>query len=86
MATAARDLGFEYIVICDHSQSAFYAGGMKPDALKAQMDEIDALKEKLKPFGCFTASSRTSSPTARSITTPRRSRGSTWWSAPSTRA
>lgn len=53
MATAARDLGFEYIVICDHSQSAFYAGGMKPDALKAQMDEIDALKEKLKPFRLF---------------------------------
>lgn len=53
MATAARDLGFEYIVICDHSQSAYYAGGMKPDALKAQMDEIDDLRKKLKPFRLF---------------------------------
>ncbi|MCE5230011.1 DNA polymerase/3'-5' exonuclease PolX [bacterium] len=53
MAKAARDLGFEYIVICDHSQSAFYAGGMKPDTIKAQMDEIDEIGKKLKPFKLF---------------------------------
>ncbi|MBK5187904.1 MAG: PHP domain-containing protein, partial [Gemmatimonadaceae bacterium] len=43
MAAAARALGWEYIGISDHSQSAFYAGGLKPDAVLAQHEEIDRL-------------------------------------------
>lgn len=43
MAEAARALGWSYIGISDHSQSAFYAGGLKPDAVLAQHDEIDRL-------------------------------------------
>ena len=43
MAEAARALGWSYIGITDHSQSAFYAGGLKPEAVLAQHDEIDRL-------------------------------------------
>lgn len=35
--------GWRYIGISDHSQAAFYAGGMKPDAVRRQHDEIDEL-------------------------------------------
>jgi len=37
MAAAARALGWTYTGISDHSQSAFYAGGLKPDAVIAQL-------------------------------------------------
>ncbi len=43
MAAAARALGWSYIGITDHSQAAFYAGGLSPDRVLAQHDEIDAL-------------------------------------------
>jgi DNA polymerase (family 10) len=43
MAEAARALGWSYIGITDHSQSAFYAGGLKPDAVRAQHAEIERL-------------------------------------------
>jgi DNA polymerase (family X) len=46
MAAAARALGWEYIGITDHSQSAFYAGGLKPEAVIAQHDEIDLLNSR----------------------------------------
>ncbi|MFN5365613.1 MAG: PHP domain-containing protein, partial [Bacteroidota bacterium] len=47
MCERARELGYEYIGITDHSQSAFYANGLKPDRLKQQWDEIDQLNEEL---------------------------------------
>lgn len=50
MCLYARDLGYAYIGITDHSQSAFYANGLKPDRVLAQMAEIDALNEELAPF------------------------------------
>lgn len=50
MASAARDLGYEYFVICDHSQSAAYANGMKPEKVLEQHREVDALNKKLKDF------------------------------------
>ena len=43
MAEGARALGWTYIGITDHSQSAFYAGGLKPEAVLAQHEEIDRL-------------------------------------------
>ena len=43
MADAARARGWRYIGITDHSQAAFYAGGLKPDRVALQHDEIDAL-------------------------------------------
>ncbi len=53
MAKAARDQGLEYLVISDHSQTAFYAGGLKPEQIAAQHQEVDALNAKLAPFKIF---------------------------------
>lgn len=53
MAKAAKDSGLEYLVISDHSQSAFYAGGLKPEQIAAQHQEVDALNAKLAPFKIF---------------------------------
>jgi DNA polymerase (family 10) len=50
MATAARDRGWWYLGISDHSQSAAYAGGLSPDAVKRQHDEIDRLQEQFHGF------------------------------------
>jgi len=43
MADASRARGWRYVGITDHSQSAFYAGGMSRDKVLMQHDEIDAL-------------------------------------------
>ncbi|THH41928.1 DNA polymerase/3'-5' exonuclease PolX [Neolewinella litorea] len=50
MAEAARDKGYEYILITDHSQAAFYANGLKPDRVREQWREIDDLNRDLAPF------------------------------------
>lgn len=48
MAQAAKDRGWKYIGITDHSQYAFYAGGMKTDKVKQQHDEIDEVNSRMK--------------------------------------
>ena len=53
MAEYCKELGFEYLGICDHSQSAFYAQGLKPDRVFEQHAEIDLLNKKLAPFKIF---------------------------------
>ena len=53
MAEYAQSLGYEYIVITDHSKAAFYANGLNPDRVLAQMEEIDALNEQLAPFKIY---------------------------------
>ncbi|RYZ53453.1 MAG: DNA polymerase/3'-5' exonuclease PolX [Sphingobacteriales bacterium] len=53
MATSAIKQGFEYLVISDHSQSAYYAGGLTPDKIAAQHQEIEKLNEELAPFRIF---------------------------------
>lgn len=40
MATAARERGFSYLVVCDHSRSTSIAGGLSVDDLRRQIDEI----------------------------------------------
>jgi DNA polymerase (family 10) len=45
MARAAAALGIKYLTITDHSQAASYAGGLTPDRLKAQWEEIDRVNE-----------------------------------------
>ncbi len=50
MAHQAIKLGFKYMGLSDHSQSAKYAGGLSPQELKKQQSEIDALNKKLKGF------------------------------------
>ncbi len=53
MALYCKELGYEYLGICDHSQSAFYANGMKPERVLEQHREIDVLNEELSPFRIF---------------------------------
>ncbi len=53
MVNAAERLGYEYIGISDHSQSAFYANGMKEDRIKKQHEEIDQLQEKYPEIHIF---------------------------------
>lgn len=48
MALAAQEMGMNYITITDHSPSAHYAGGVTPDQLKRQWEEIDRVQERVK--------------------------------------
>jgi DNA polymerase (family 10) len=45
MARAADAAGMQYLTVTDHSPSAFYAGGLDVDRLKAQWDEIARVQE-----------------------------------------
>jgi DNA polymerase (family X) len=53
MAVYCKELGYGYLGICDHSKAAFYASGMKEDAVLKQHLEIDSLNKKLFPFKIF---------------------------------
>lgn len=53
MALAAQKIGLEYLVISDHSKSAFYANGLTEERIKAQHQEIEALNKKYAPFKIF---------------------------------
>ncbi|MEM7103858.1 MAG: PHP domain-containing protein [Bacteroidota bacterium] len=53
MAEEARDLGYEYIGITDHSKTAFYANGLSEERVAEQMAEIDELNQELAPFKIF---------------------------------
>jgi DNA polymerase (family 10) len=53
MAKAAIEQGYEYLVISDHSKTAYYAKGLETERIKAQHLLIDELNEKLKPFKIF---------------------------------
>jgi len=50
MATAARDLGYEYLAICDHTPNVRVVPGLDADALRRQAEEIAAANEELPPF------------------------------------
>lgn len=50
MALYCKEQGWEYLGICDHSQTAVYAGGLKPDKVAEQHAEIDKLNIELAPF------------------------------------
>ncbi len=53
MANYAKELDFEYLVICDHSKSATYANGLNEQTLEEQWNEIDHLNTQLAPFKVF---------------------------------
>ncbi len=53
MAVAAKEQGFEYLVISDHSKSAFYAQGLHEEKISAQHRLIDELNNKLTGFKIF---------------------------------
>lgn len=53
MALKCKALGYEYFGIADHSQTAVYAQGLKPETILKQHEEIDRLNERLAPFRIF---------------------------------
>ena len=50
MATAARARGWNYLGVTDHSESAFYAGGLSRDQIARQHAEIDAINAQSTGF------------------------------------
>ncbi|KQC01638.1 DNA polymerase/3'-5' exonuclease PolX [Pedobacter sp. Hv1] len=54
MAVYCKDnLKLEYLGICDHSKSAFYAKGLTEQRVYAQHQQIEELNAKLAPFKIF---------------------------------
>ena len=47
MARAAKDRGYEYLAITDHSKRLAMTGGLDENALREQMEEIERLDEEL---------------------------------------
>ena len=47
MVEAAKERGYAYITITDHSQSAAYAGGLQPQRVISQQEEIDSLNDAI---------------------------------------
>jgi len=50
MARACNKMGYEYLVISDHSRAAFYANGLSEERVLQQHQEIDRLNLELAPF------------------------------------
>lgn len=53
MAVAAKEKGLAYLVISDHSKSAFYANGLQEERVHAQHQQVDELNLRLQPFRIF---------------------------------
>lgn len=53
MVEAAKKWGWNYLGVTDHSQSAFYARGLRPKEIDNQIQEIDNLNEKNPDFTIF---------------------------------
>jgi DNA polymerase (family 10) len=50
MGRAARDRGYDYVAICDHTPAVGAVHGLTPDEVRRQADEIAAANEVLAPF------------------------------------
>jgi DNA polymerase (family 10) len=50
MGRAARDRGYEYLAICDHTPAVGAVQGLTPDDVRRQAEEIAAANEALAPF------------------------------------
>jgi DNA polymerase (family 10) len=50
MAEAARDRGYEYLAICDHTPNVRVVPGLDADDLRRQGEEIAAVNEVVAPF------------------------------------
>jgi len=53
IADACQSMGLEYVGICDHSKSAFYANGLSEERVKEQQTEIDQLNARYNEFKIF---------------------------------
>ena len=54
MAAAAQSLGYHYLAITDHSHSLGVAGGLSPEELLEQVQEIKEINNKLTDFRVLT--------------------------------
>jgi putative hydrolase len=54
MATTARDLGHEYLVLTDHSPRLTVAHGLNRERLLQQLEVVAELNERLAPFRLLT--------------------------------
>ena len=50
MGRAARERGYEYLAICDHTVSVGAVPGLDADGVRRQAEEIAAANEQLAPF------------------------------------
>jgi DNA polymerase (family 10) len=50
MGTAARERGYDYVAICDHTPAVGAVRGLTPDDVRRQAEEIAAANEQLAPF------------------------------------
>ena len=50
MGRAARDRGYDYLAICDHTPAVGAVKGLAPDEVRRQAEEIAAANERLAPF------------------------------------
>ena len=50
MGLAARELGYEYLAICDHTPAVGAVPGLNADDVRRQAEEIGAANERLAPF------------------------------------
>jgi DNA polymerase (family 10) len=50
MGLAARDRGYEYLAICDHTENVRVVPGLNADAVRRQGEEIEKANEELAPF------------------------------------
>ena len=50
MGRAARELGYEYVAICDHTTNVRVVPGLDAEGLRRQGEEIAAANEALAPF------------------------------------
>ncbi len=53
IAQAAKEIGFSYIGLSDHSQTARYAGGLNPEKLEKQWEEVDRVNKEMDGFHIF---------------------------------
>ena len=53
LITAAKQRGWSYLGLSDHSQSAYYAGGLKPPDLERQREEVEARRREHPDFTLF---------------------------------
>jgi DNA polymerase (family X) len=50
MGRAARERGYNYLAICDHTPAVGVVRGLTPDDVRRQAEEIAAANERLAPF------------------------------------
>src|SRR5687768_11894429 len=50
MGRAARERGYDYVAICDHTPAVGAVQGLTPDDVRRQAEEIATANERLAPF------------------------------------